>query len=159
MILEERPAGHGDSERREQLRAYAVCCREVQRSLAMARDFWRVGPTDRVMAPFMRKIVFGSCFLIGLSLSSCGVDSPPDLPVQGGGSSTGSSGSVQVPTSNGIRLSLDGRFRTALVGRRNADGSITADCYDDMESVAALVQATARATTAPAPTATRAEVR
>lgn len=127
----------------------------------MARDLWRVGPTHRVMTPFnsiSRITVLASSLLISLLLSSCGVDSPPDLPVQGDGSSTGPSGPVQVPTTNGIRLSLDGRFRTALVGRRNADGSITADCYDDMHSVAALVQATARATTVPAPTATRAEV-
>jgi hypothetical protein len=105
----------------------------------------------------MRATVLGSCLLIVFSLSGCGVDSPPDRPVSGGASPTEPSDPVQVPTPDGVRLSLGGRFRTALVGRRNADGSIAADCYDDMQSVAALVQTTAQPTTAPALTATRAE--
>lgn len=103
----------------------------------------------------MRMIVSGSCFLIALSLSlsSCATGATLDQPAP----SDGSSAPTQVATPNGIRVSLDGRFRSSLVARRNADGSISSDCHDGSPSGASQLRAAAPATSAPIPTATRPE--
>jgi hypothetical protein len=103
----------------------------------------------------MRMIVFGSCILIGLSLSlsSCTVDAPLDQPAPPDGWSP----PTQIRTPDGIRVSLDGRFRSSLVGRRNADGSISSDCHDSSPSSASMLRSATPTTTAPIATATRSE--
>jgi hypothetical protein len=101
------------------------------------------------------KMIFGNCALIGLllSLSSCASDAPLDPPAP----PTESPPPTQVTTPNGVRVSLDGRFRSSLVGRRNADGSISSDCYDSPSSGTSQLRAATLTTTALIPTATRAE--
>lgn len=103
----------------------------------------------------MRMIIFGNCVLTGLllSLSSCASETPLDQPAP----VTEWPAPTQVKTPNGIRVSLDGRFRSSLVGRRNADGSISSDCYDSSPTDASQLRAAALTTTALIPTATRSE--
>jgi hypothetical protein len=97
----------------------------------------------------------GNCVLIGLSLSlsSCASNAPPDQPAP----PTESPAPTPITTPDGIRVSLDGRFRSSLVGRRNADGSISSDCYDSSSTGASQLRAAALTTTALLPTATRSE--
>jgi len=101
------------------------------------------------------RIVFATCALISLtlSLSSCATEAPLDPPAP----PTEWSPPTQVKTQDGVRVSLDGRFRSSIVGRRNPDGTISSDCYDDSPIDGAARRVAGLTTMAQTPTATRAE--
>lgn len=66
-------------------------------------------------------------------LSSCQVDPPP----------------VAKSTGKGTSMQLNGQFRTAVIGRRAPDGSVTTECRGASEGGDALLQS------APTPAARR----
>lgn len=58
---------------------------------------------------------------------------------------TQSAGLVQQATPKGTMMQLDGRFQSAVLARRNADGSITTECHDEQQPAAAFMQGAAPA--------------
>jgi len=60
---------------------------------------------------------------------------------------TQSTGLVQQVTPKGVTVQLDERFQSAVLARRNADGSVSIECHDDQQEAEAFVQGAA-----PAPT-------
>ena len=55
---------------------------------------------------------------------------------------TDSTGLVEQQTANGVMVQLDGRFESAVIARRNADGTITTECHDEQHQAEAFMQGT-----------------
>jgi hypothetical protein len=54
--------------------------------------------------------------------------------------STDSAGLVTKPTSFGTQIDFAGHYETAVIARRNADGSVSIQCHDDQQSADAFAQ-------------------
>jgi hypothetical protein len=61
---------------------------------------------------------------------------------------TDGTGLVQQATANGVTVQLEDRFQSAVIARRNADGSVTTECHDDQHQAESFVQGAAAAVTA-----------
>lgn len=114
----------------------------------------------------MKKLLRAGCLSALAMLAGCGGDSS-NTPSSSSRStaSTGSTGSTApvaqqaitlttqsaglvqqaAPSGKGIMLQLDGRFQSAVIARRNADGSIAAECHDEQQPADAFVQGAALA--------------
>jgi uncharacterized lipoprotein YmbA len=53
---------------------------------------------------------------------------------------TQSAGLVQQVTPKGVTVQLDDHFQSAVLARRNADGSVSIECHDDQQQAEAFVQ-------------------
>lgn len=53
---------------------------------------------------------------------------------------TDSTGLVSQTTAKGTIVQLEGRFQSAVVARRNADGSISTSCHDEQAGAEAFMQ-------------------
>lgn len=91
--------------------------------------------------------VWGPCSVLGsllaIGLAGCATDVGPP---HAAGSSTAPAApeapaAVPTPAQVGTSMPAEGRFRTALIGRRTADGKITTECVDGARSAEALRQA------------------
>jgi hypothetical protein len=90
--------------------------------------------------------VFAAAWLAG-----CGTSTEPEAasnqhrsqpavtaqPVQ---LSTDGVGLAPTVTAKGMAVNLEGRFQSAVIARRNADGSISTECHDDQAAADAFVQ-------------------
>jgi hypothetical protein len=54
-------------------------------------------------------------------------------------------GLVQQPTAKGTMVRLQGQFESAVVARRNADGTISTACHDEQAQAQAFMQGAATA--------------
>lgn len=97
----------------------------------------------------MRKLVHAGCFLAMTALASCGGE-PSDpqgsaepqagVKTQELGLSTSSVGLTKTATAKGTSVKLDGRFESAVIARRDADGAITTECHDDEQEAQAFLR-------------------
>ena len=53
---------------------------------------------------------------------------------------TSSAGLVEQQTANGVMVQLDGHFESAVMARRNADGTLSVECHDEQHQAEAFVQ-------------------
>ena len=53
---------------------------------------------------------------------------------------TSTVGLVEQATPNGVAVQLDERFQSAIVARRNADGTISTGCHDEQADAEAFLQ-------------------
>jgi hypothetical protein len=119
----------------------------------------------------MRNLLRAGCLFAAVVLSSCGGDSSdreagsgtsgksaPGTGAPGTGTSTSplqqqavvlsteSTGLVQTVSAKGIAVQLDGRFQSAVMARRNSDGSISVECHDEHDAAEAFIQGNPAAT-------------
>jgi hypothetical protein len=103
----------------------------------------------------MKKLLRAGCLSALATLAGCGGNSSdqPSTSTQSTASTapavqqsitltTQSAGLVQQATPNGkgTMMRLEGRFQSAAIARRNADGSISAECHDEDQAAAAFAQ-------------------
>jgi hypothetical protein len=101
----------------------------------------------------MRKLLRSGALLALLALTalaSCGADSgnsstsssgqPATATSQPSTLTTSSAGLVEQTTPKGTAVQLQGRFESAVIARRNADGSIATECHDEQQQAEAFMQ-------------------
>jgi hypothetical protein len=59
---------------------------------------------------------------------------------------TDGAGLVKKATAKGVTMHLEDRFQSAVIVRRNADGSLTTECHNEQHEAEAFVQGAATTT-------------
>lgn len=105
----------------------------------------------------MKKLLRGGCLCALATLASCGTSNDTtstasqaaastapaaSAPQQAIPLTTQGAGLVQRvnPNGKGAMVQLDGQFQSAVIARRNANGTISAECHDEQEPADAFAQ-------------------
>lgn len=91
-----------------------------------------------------------ACICAFAALVGCSDESPKAAQPKPGTLTLRNDGVGLVPTktATGTSMKLDGQFESAVIARKNADGTLTVECHDDQAHAEAFMKT---ATTANAP--------
>ena len=105
----------------------------------------------------MKKLLRAGCLLALSALASCGGDPSSSAPSSKEATTSAASTTGQAITlttssaglapeaapKGGTMVRLEGHFQSAVIARRNADGTITTECHDEQAEAEAFVQGAA----------------
>ena len=92
-----------------------------------------------------------ACFCAFAALIGCSDESPKAAAPQPATLTLKNDGVglVKTTSANGASIKLDGQFESAVIARKNADGTLTVECHDDQTQAEAFMNKPAPAAPAP----------